>query len=69
MAAALLAFARGGVPVSPTVGRWPAFDATSPRLVWLAPESRVIGWPHFGDIGLFENAATSQRPAPTRPRD
>lgn len=69
MAVALLSFARGGVPVSPTVGRWHAFDATSPRLVWLAPESRVIGWPHFADIGLFENAATSPRPAPTRPRD
>jgi para-nitrobenzyl esterase len=69
MAGALLAFARGGVPVSPTIGRWPAFDANAPRLVWLAHESRVIAWPHLADMALFENAAASPRPAPSRPRD
>jgi para-nitrobenzyl esterase len=68
MASALLAFARGGVPVSPTIGRWPAFDAAAPRLVWLAPESRTIAWPHFADTPLFDAAATAPRPA-TRPRD
>ncbi len=68
MASALLAFARGGVPVSPTIGRWPAFDAAAPRLVWLAPESRTIAWPHFADTPLFEAAATAPRPA-SRPRD
>lgn len=68
MASALLAFARGGVPVSPTIGRWPAFDTAAPRLVWLAPDSRTIAWPHVADMTLFAGAATTIRPA-ARPRD
>jgi para-nitrobenzyl esterase len=68
MSSALLAFARGGVPVSPTVGRWPAFATTAPQLVWLAPESRVIAWPHLADMALFRDA-NLPRPASSRPRD
>lgn len=69
MAGALLAFARGGVPISPAVGRWPAFEAANPRLVWLAPESRVIAWPHIAEMVLFQGASAAQRPASPRPRD
>lgn len=68
MSAALLSFARNSVPVSPALGRWPAFDAAEPRLVWLAPESRVVAWPHFTDMRLFPSAAAT-RPGGARPRD
>jgi para-nitrobenzyl esterase len=68
MSDALLAFARSGVPASPSLGAWPALDPSAPRLVWLAPESRVIAWPHYADMALFAGAA-ELRPAPDRPRD
>jgi para-nitrobenzyl esterase len=69
MAGALLAFARGGIPASPVVGRWPMFDAAAPRLVWLAPESRAMAWPHFADMALFRGDTVPPRPTPARPRD
>ncbi len=69
MAGALLAFARGGVPVSPTIGRWPVFDVRTPRLVWLAPQSRVMAWPHIADMPLFAGAVATPRPPAARPRD
>lgn len=68
MSDALIAFARTGVPVSPTIGRWPAFAPANPRLVWLAPDSRTIAWPHFADMPLLR-AAAAMRPAADRPRD
>jgi para-nitrobenzyl esterase len=68
MSAALLSFARTGVPISPALGRWPAFQPGEPRLVWLAPESRVIAWPHFADMALFPKVAPV-RPSGARPRD
>jgi len=68
MSGALLAFARTGVPASPTLGAWPAFAPAAPRLVWLAPESKAIAWPHFADMHLFAGAADA-RPANARPRD
>ena len=69
MAGALLAFARGGVPISPTLGRWPAFDPAVPRLVWLGTDSRVIAWPHAADFALFGSTTPAVRPASARPRD
>lgn len=69
MSSALLAFARDGTPESPKLGRWPAFDPTDPHLVWLAPESRIIAWPHFKDMQLLTGAAASPRPSDGRPRD
>jgi para-nitrobenzyl esterase len=69
MVGALLAFARGGVPISSTIDRWPAFDASTPRLVWLAPQSRVIAWPHVADMALFHNSTGAPGPATSRPRD
>ena len=68
MSGALLAFARGGAPVGTQVGPWPAFSLTNPRLVWLAPESRVVAWPHFADMALFAGGP-SVCSASTRPRD
>lgn len=69
MSDALLAFARTGVPVSPTVGRWPAFDPAAPRLVSLAPRGAVVAWPHARDIPLFEGLAAAPRPVDARARD
>jgi para-nitrobenzyl esterase len=69
MASALLSFARGGVPVSPTIGRWPAYRRAEPRLVWLAPDSRVVAWPHAADMALFETVVDQPRAATARPRD
>jgi len=69
MSGALLAFARTGVPASPVLGRWPAFDPAKPRLVWLATDSKVVPWPHSADMGLFGDAAAAPRPAGNRPRD
>ncbi|MBN2973512.1 carboxylesterase family protein [Roseomonas aeriglobus] len=69
MSDALLSFARTGVPTSPTIGRWPAFDPTNPRLVRLAPRSETVAWPHYRDIALFDGAAVPPRPAGARPRD
>ncbi len=69
MAGALLAFARSGMPTSPTLGRWPAFEPANPSLVWLAPRSQVVAWPHFADMTLFDGATTAVRPTPARPRD
>lgn len=69
MSAALLSFARSGVPVSPALGRWPAFDPAHPRLIWLGLESKAIDWPHFADMGLFAGTPAPPRPAGSRPRD
>jgi para-nitrobenzyl esterase len=68
MSTALLAFARNGAPTSPTIGRWPAFDPANSRLVWLAPESRVIAWPHLAEMSLFDGES-ARGPSGTRPRD
>ncbi len=68
MAEALLAFARTGTPVSPSIGRWPAASLDAPRLVRLAPNSAIIPWPHFADMALFAGAAASAEPR-ARPRD
>lgn len=68
MSDALLAFARTGVPASPTVARWPAFTPGAPRIVRLAPRSEVVAWPHLADMGLLADPAPP-RPAVTRPRD
>lgn len=69
MSGALLAFVRGGVPVSEQVGRWPAFAADTPRLVWLDTVSRVIPWPHFADMALLRRAMPAERVRGARPRD
>ncbi|ATY31050.1 carboxylesterase/lipase family protein [Sphingomonas psychrotolerans] len=66
MSGALLAFAHTGVPRGPG-GVWPAFDPAAPRLMWLAPESRVAPWPHHADMGLF--AGGERRSSGGRPRD
>jgi para-nitrobenzyl esterase len=68
MSGALLAFARGGLPVSATIGKWPAFDPANPRVAWLAPVSQITAWPHFADMPLFEGAGR-QRDGSRRPRD
>jgi para-nitrobenzyl esterase len=68
MSEALLSFARTGHPVSPGVGSWPAFTPEAPRLVWLAPQSQVVSWPHFADLSLFPAGDVGPRPA-NRPRD
>ena len=68
MSDALLAFARGGRPVSPALGQWPAFDPAAPRLVWLAPESRIVAWPHFADMELLRGP-NAPRPGDGKPRD
>jgi len=68
MSDALLAFARDGKPVSPQIGAWPAFAADRPRLVWLAPDSKAIAWPHFADMALLRGSAAS-RPENGKPRD
>ena len=70
MSEALLAFARTGRPASPGVGAWPAFVPEAPRLVWLAPQSQVMAWPHFGDLSLFPSGSSGAAPRPAnRPRD
>jgi len=69
MSGALLAFARGGKPVSATVGQWPVFDPAAPRLAWLGVQSRIAAWPHFADITLFADAPVGERPQGGRPRD
>ncbi|MFM2300286.1 MAG: hypothetical protein RLZZ84_22 [Pseudomonadota bacterium] len=69
MSAALLSFARSGVPTSPALGQWPRFDPARPRLIWLGTESKPISWPHLADMGLFAGSAAQTRPAGTKPRD
>ncbi|WP_374528195.1 carboxylesterase/lipase family protein [Novosphingobium sp.] len=69
MSSALLSFARTGTPISPTIGRWPTFDLSRARLVWLGLESKVIDWPHFGDMDLFAGTAPLPRPIGSKPRD
>lgn len=54
MASALLAFARGGVPQSPRLGAWPAFDPRKPRLATLGEQPALLPWPHFADMPLLE---------------
>jgi para-nitrobenzyl esterase len=68
MSGALLAFARGGAPVSPRLGAWPRFAPAAPRLVWLGEESRAIAWPHYTDLRLLDAAGAEAR-RPARPRD
>ena len=68
MSAALLAFARNGLPSSPTVGRWPRFSPDRPQLVWLGTESRIVAWPHFADMPRFNGASSVTRDS-RRPRD
>ena len=68
MSAALLAFARHGVPASPALHRWPAFDAAAPRLVSLGEVSEVVNWPHFADIARFPASVTGTAPS-GKPRD
>ena len=69
MSAALLAFARGGVPVSPKLGAWPAFAPADPRVAVLGETSVLASWPHFADMALFMGQAAPERPAGARPRD
>lgn len=69
MSGALLTFARGGQPISPSLGAWPAFDPAAPRLIWLGVESRVAAWPHFADMQLFADTPVGDRPQGARPRD
>jgi para-nitrobenzyl esterase len=69
MAGALLAFARGGDPVSARVGTWPLFDPQAPRLVRLSLDPQAIDWPHWHDMGLFAQAVVPPPPAGRQPRD
>ncbi|HEX7709852.1 MAG TPA: carboxylesterase family protein [Sphingomonadaceae bacterium] len=71
MSEALLAFARSGVPQSPSLGPWPAFDPSAPRLAWLDVQSRIVSWPHFADLALFasDKGTNVPRPSNARPRD
>jgi para-nitrobenzyl esterase len=69
MSGALLAFARTGIPASPTLGRWPAFDPAAPRLALLGVGSSIVVWPHFRDFHLYGGPAAGQRPPGDRPRD
>jgi len=68
MSDALLAFAHTGTPSSPSLGAWPRFTPEAPRLVWLAPDSRAIAWPHFGDLPLLAEMPQAEA-RPARPRD
>lgn len=69
MSAALIALARTGVPRSPALGRWPAFDPARPRLVWLGLDNRLADWPHWADLPLLGGGEAQPRPATARPRD
>ncbi len=69
MSAALLSFAKGGVPVSPALGAWPAFSPADPRIAVLGEASTLANWPHFADMALFAGQAAVERPAGARPRD
>jgi len=69
MAGALLAFARGGPPVSPGLGRWPSFDPAHPRLVRLGEQQTVIDWPHFYDIEALSQASVPAAPVSNKIRD
>ncbi|MBK9011192.1 carboxylesterase family protein [Novosphingobium sp.] len=69
MSAALLSFARGGVPVSPGLGQWPAFAPANPRLAMLGESSALVSWPHFADLALFMGQGEMPRPAGAKPRD
>jgi para-nitrobenzyl esterase len=69
MSGALLSFARTGVPLSPKLGRWPAFDPAKPRLAVLGVESLIADWPHYAHFGLFQIGAQPTRLSGARPRD
>ena len=69
MSAALLAFARGGVPSSPKLGQWPAFAPADPRIALLGEASTLAAWPHFADLALFMGQGEVARPAGAKPRD
>jgi para-nitrobenzyl esterase len=69
MSAALLSFAKTGTPAGPGLGTWPAFDPERPRLAWLEPESRIIDWPHFADLTLFDIATSTAVQNSANPRD
>lgn len=69
MSDALLSFARSGKPASPALGAWPAFASRKPELIWLSEQSRVIAWPHLGDMALFGSTTPLPRTPGARPRD
>jgi len=69
MSAALLTFAKGGVPSSPRLGKWPPFVPADPRIAVLGEASALAAWPHFADMALFNGQGEVSRPAGARPRD
>lgn len=69
MAGAIVSFARDGVPQSAGIGRWPAFNAGKPRLVWLGETQGIVGWPHFADMARLGPPMAEPNRAPNRPRD
>lgn len=69
MAQALLSFARTGLPRSPKLGAWTAFDAKNPALVRLVLDPARIAWPHFTDMALLADPTPVPRPAGGSPRD
>ncbi len=69
MSMALLAFARNGLPSSPQVGAWSRFSPDRPQLVRLAPESRIVAWPHYADLPLLAGGRSLPPPESRRPRD
>lgn len=69
MATAIVSFARSGVPQSPGLGRWPAFDPKRPRLVWLGETQSAVAWPHFADMARLGPPVAEPSRAANRPRD
>ncbi len=70
MSQLLLSFARTGKPSSPRVNQWPIFNSANPRMVSLAEQVGLIGWPNHAALPLFAAAAPAERPVSTgRPRD
>ena len=70
MSALLLSFARGGVPSSTRVPKWPRFDARGPRVVSLGEEIQLIDWPNYNSLSLLDSPPPPARPAaPGNARD
>jgi para-nitrobenzyl esterase len=69
MTAALVSFAKDGVPRSKRVPEWPRFDAEKPRLVSLGEEVRVVDWPNFAALPLLAEPIVAPPQPSTRPRD
>ncbi|MDT0510000.1 carboxylesterase family protein [Novosphingobium sp. MMS21-SN21R] len=69
MASALLSFARTGVPNSPAIGRWPAFNPKKPHLVLLDLKPQTMNWPHFADMPLLAAPPEPRPVTGTRVRD